>query len=261
MEKFPQEQTEEIGVRFERLLEEYDPDFLKEWLRRVALKSGIEKALPQVSIAEIHNSETLKAQGKYEPGKGRIFVNIEKIEKSQETPDTVKKQFFHVLIHEGLHAASTPDAYQSGFMEYFGGYMLWNEGVTEKIAREVSQEYFLAKGYGEFESMSGAYDIPVSFVDFVIEHLAEKTEVGKELVWNALIRAYFYEHELDFSGNENIVPADFYKKLKYAGIKDLEKGFENFEDKSFKEFVGMPEEKQGSGFEKFVEFLRSKLGL
>lgn len=130
---------------------------------------------------------------------------------------------FHTLVHEETHitASEIPDevyevgenvGYRTGFEYGIGGGVTregavipaqgvlnrsFNEGVTEKIAREISAEYIKRHGVGELQSKDWDSYVPRTYekecllVESLTNLAASHAGVPDDVVWGGITEAYF----------------------------------------------------------------------
>lgn len=262
-----------VQKRFEELVRNFDFDFLRKKIEEIIIRCGKTAAdvrmTPPEGITDISKSQgRLKyAMGYY--SNGFLGINMRSILETTDDPEKQALIFAHVLIHEEMHSAMRGAPGQSGFSYDFMAWILheaWNEGVTEKLSREIVEEYYVAHGYsGQADQLIERYEIPREFLELVIKTISEKTGVAKTVVWEAIIRAAFVEHELDFSDDKTIVPPEFWEKLAYASEKDFKNGLVDFETRPLRSFMGIPEEnqpaiKEDTGLVKLVKLIAKRLG-
>ncbi|MFA6257214.1 MAG: hypothetical protein WCT29_02425 [Candidatus Paceibacterota bacterium] len=155
------------------------------------------------------------------------------------------------LCHEEVHAISQSNCEEmgEGNWRFQGGYgvtyindknegsvyvrellRLFDEGVTEKLGREVTKKYlalhpsFVGKWQGiPFET---SYQQPVELIDVFIIRLSKELELSEETVWHAILRSKieggdFFEKEVQ-DMFEAMFGAEFVLKLfKANNIKDI----------------------------------------
>ncbi len=248
-----------------KIVSTFDCAVLQAQFDLIAKKCGKQQLERQVVPPERIIIEPVKfvGLGFYDSEGDRIIIDVVKI--IQEFPkfslEQIKSLFLHALIHEQVHAVSTvvspgpiePDEFTTGYQKGFS-MVLWNEGVTESIAREVGPQYKHQLGLGADLYSSGkkeVYKIPVRFVKEVVEHIAKKVGIPSDTVWGAIKRGYF-DHTLDYYEYESkpdkdglwwplpkneaellfneIVTESFLDKLGHATLNDMKaKGLKRFE--------------------------------
>lgn len=132
-------------------------------------------------------------------------------------------RLFHAVVHEETHLVSSeipdevyetgvPTAHRTGFEYAIGGgvsdigegipskdvlFRSLNEGMTERIAMEISAEYIRRNGLGNATSSdwekrgAGAYQCEQLFVEALTELIALDAGVPRDVVWDAMNEAYF----------------------------------------------------------------------
>lgn len=84
----------------------------------------------------------------------------------------------------------------------YTGFLALNEGITEKLSREILLEYLKANGNSgdsaavlvqsiDSNNPQLPYSREVFIVDAIVDRIASKSGVSKQTVWQSLIRAYF----------------------------------------------------------------------
>ncbi|MFA6170904.1 MAG: hypothetical protein WC715_00365 [Patescibacteria group bacterium] len=135
-------------------------------------------------------------------------------ERLAETYGTEEMNMLHTIVHEEAHAISKnicvglePSGHhkahakeiQSGY--HNNDFGLFNEGVTEKIAREILEKYLNSSGWSNEEKElyrrnrkinpeKFTYSVEVTLVDAIIKKLAIKNKLPKDQIWNALKRGF-----------------------------------------------------------------------
>lgn len=223
-------------------------------LEAIYRRCGRKDEMNFVPPERVYARDDLKTEKKwdtyYEWVKNYINISLDKIrgiaEKRGFTPETI---FLHGVIHEEIHATATPksqgsDVLRSGYYHYYPkgkgdglspGYTLysaWNEGVTEKLAREVTRKYLeevrgtdagAVQDFDRCISEEGEvlskvedwrseqkailpYGSEVMLVDYLIDVVSQDVGVSRETVWQAFVRGMYDEDVLD-------VMKDFQKEL------------------------------------------------
>lgn len=116
-------------------------------------------------------------------------------------------------------------------------YFLFDEGVNEKLAREITDEYLesdpsfadvheIQRYKVAFENhlLEKPYDIAVLFVDALIRKIATDVGTGEAVIWKALQRGKFEGQSLDDSEIKDLfkegLPSDFLSKLSALNSED-----------------------------------------
>lgn len=145
----------------------------------------------------------------------------EELKRAGEASEALR--LFHTVVHEETHLVSSeipdevyatgvPTAHRSGFEYGIGGgvsdvgvatpskdvlFRSFNEGMTERIAQEISTEYIRRNGLGVGTSAdwekrgAGPYQHEQLFVEALTELIALDAGVPRDVVWDALNDAYF----------------------------------------------------------------------
>ncbi len=152
-----------------------------------------------------------------------------------EDPDANYCKVAESLVHEELHAITD----RSHHYDYITGYhrkqafRLFNEGLTEKLAQEVTAAYLSATAavskekWPEFDK----YPVARKFVDYILDRLADALSISRETLWQALIRGMFqneslHDKELQDLFEETFSPAFFRVLEKAESEEELEKAMQ-----------------------------------
>ena len=221
MEEFIPEQTDQtkkekaLHPELQEIVDEFDFSRLKDILAEHARGAGIsEDDIYLVPPENIHGQT--RSIGQYNPDIERpsIGLSYDDIQgRANEFRVDPKLLGMRTLIHEEIHAATDQarnreeqqDIKQVGYHRLGTHLMrLWNEGVTERLAREVLVTY--GKSIGTISSVdldnfiqtlnkrresSKIYNNEVDLVDAFIIYLAQQTGVPEETVWRAIIADQF----------------------------------------------------------------------
>lgn len=159
--------------------------------------------------------------GYYDPNENYISIPNptliqKKIDIKQQDGDWVKKNYgnvtlhaLHCLIHEETHATSgnrcaSTDPTEESQSGYQKGrkFTAFDEGVVEKLAREITVSYLDRTGVSSSEtatlkenlqknSKETVYSDAVKMIDVIIDRITDKTGVQKTTVWQAIIKGLF----------------------------------------------------------------------
>ncbi len=239
--------------RLREFLDTIDFELLRSLFLEAARKSGVNpETLNFVSADGIFgkSGSLLEPLGAYSGSRNIVALSMRKMEDrfgvEGKDLDTVA---LSTLCHEEVHATAKTiciglgsEAEQAGYqrtMESATGrlekrFLLFNEGVTEKLCRQILEEYVERTHFADSQGMNRLrdlfrekhpYESLVEFVDLFIDRVSAETEVSRDLVWQAIIRgAYegerFDDPELQQLFSELLTP-DFIELLSQNKISDL----------------------------------------
>lgn len=224
--------------QWQELFKHIDFDLIKKILERVAGRCGIKpEEMNFVASDRVYYSYDWLDSGSY-----ASEVNIIQISGQgafgehyvSEQVDTL-----HALMHEEIHAVSrntctgfsdvetevgsitTSIELQTGLQQgkreagdYKRSFNALNEGVVEKLARELTLEYMNETGWnsGSVWDPDGkrafmnllnshademAYPYPIILVDSLVNKLGEKSGQDKRVIWQALVRALMHGEKFE----------------------------------------------------------------
>lgn len=214
---------EDRRMRLERnkkdLLEEVNFELLQNIFKRISDKSMAlsgERNFVDKSKIVVINTATAEETAKYDLTKNEIVIRYNWVEREAKRANVDPALYFlKVLCHEEVHATAKRECetrLSSGktipSSKIKGGYMqhkvrdgqtlfrLFDEGVTEKLSREVIMEYCKSAGVDakELEEFflskptETPYGTSVLFVDFLIKKISDIADVDEKTVWEAIIR-------------------------------------------------------------------------
>ena len=227
------EYLSERSTEFNEALTSVDLGLIKRLIQEEAEKCGREKGsslnfLDQNRVGEIevradHDSMPISF---YNSATNEIEVDwsgmSEQAEKQNPflSKEGFKAYLVAVLTHEELHAATELQALGYVGYQHFQSYQVWNEGVTEKLARELTEKYY--KSGADFSKYDQArsynYESAVLLLDAVIAKLSATTGFDQETIWNAIKRGMFENTSLETKELQELfgqtLPADFFKDLR-----------------------------------------------
>lgn len=159
----------------------------------------------------------------------------------------------HIFIHEQVHAVSHGDSHESddeddedrvGYgrrtripgtsLTLRGGFFKFNEGVTDKLARELYREYAHNTGSATDADVENylthldtspraeeyMYKREIALVDALVDRIAAEVGVPRDIVWKALSRDFFRNERIDGDDFEElakgILPNHFLEDLSHA---------------------------------------------
>lgn len=252
---------EEKDLKLETWLKQIDFDVLQDMFTERIRKTGISSEETNVLRSDRISHLYQRGVSAYIPHTNKILIN-QKLIKEYAARYNIDSYliFLWTLVHEETHAVSKtrcwnllgerdlpaqiqsgysssvlePDA--SGIYKSLGRvFELFNEGVTEKQARELSREYLHRTGYSD--TKNGAryeqflkesyqpYNRAIQVLEAFIRRLAAIEGIEEEAAWDAIKRGYF-EGE-DLLGREmsewlnKSMPPDFMDKILMADDEDM----------------------------------------
>src|SRR5258708_3014361 len=121
-----------------------------------------------------------------------IGIKFKRLLNFETDPEKRMLLTWHLFNHEQVHAATAESrgqvGYQTSMLPYFS---LWNEGVTEKLAQEVTKELYIATGYGSTKIRDSIYEKEVQFVNFFVKKISEAVGINETTVWQAVVKGIF----------------------------------------------------------------------
>ena len=223
----------ERSAEFNEALASIDLGLIKRLIQEEAEKCGREKGsslnfLDQNRVGEIEitvHDESMPISF-YNSATNEIEVDYNGMaEQAEKQNPFLSKEGFKaylvaVLIHEELHAATELQALGYVGYQHFQSYQVWNEGVTEKLARELTEKYY--KSSADFskydQAQSYNYESAVLLLDVVIAKLSETTGFDQETIWGAIKRGMFENTSLETKELQELfgqtLPANFFKNLR-----------------------------------------------
>lgn len=254
----------EKNPELERILQGIDFVEMERIFKNIAARSGINTETMSFITPEgiEHGSAGWSAVAAYDKEGNLITLSYEKI---KEVADALgldtELAVIKVLCHEETHATSKIECYglgttlldpqfrrdeKEGYGRYRRGrnyeeflFYLFDEGVTEKLAREVFIEYARATGIAHTEAFTKfmqvlkekptqmSYAVPVEFVEAFIKKISDISKTSKDAVWRAVVRGQREGVELLSEQMQEVlkevVPPEFLEKLAHAhSDEDLE---------------------------------------
>ncbi|GEM_PF-4648230 len=227
------EYLQERSAEFNEALTSLDFNLIKRLIQEEAEKCGREKGstlnfLDQSRVGEIEvrSQDSSMPISFYDAATNEIEVDFNGMagQAEQQNPFSSKEGFkaylVAVLIHEELHAATELQALGYVGYQHFRSYQVWNEGVTEKLARELTERYY--KSSADFSKYDQAksynYESAVILLDAVIAKISATTGFDQQTIWNAIKRGMFENTDLETKELQELfeqtLPADFFKNLR-----------------------------------------------
>lgn len=210
------ERSQSEQLQFSELLKSFDFDTLDKLINDRAREVGYTDITLQSLRADTFYELTSDKKGDYDPESKRIGIGIRKVEQdAAQSGIDATKLAAHGIIHEEMHAVSGQHhiieyrpfklSVQVGFDQREQTkprmFWLWNEGVTEKLAREIYWKYASAKDSATAEdiktymekieeygrSANEFYQPEVDLVNAFIERMAKEIGDSPTLVWNSIV--------------------------------------------------------------------------
>lgn len=249
-------EKKEKDPELEEVIKQVDFGVLRKIFEEIAEKSGLNPRLMNFIRPEriAHWSLSVGAAGSYSVYENIIGISYQELKKwAKQLNISPQIVAIHILCHEETHATgkvecrgleqwwADPNLKQMskkmGFARIIEErnkpidflFHLFDEGVTEKLSREVLQEYIRRADFQNKEAIAGIrrvlvekpiempYAVPVKFVEALIAKISHETGINQSVVWQAIIRG-MYEGE-DFKDPElrdlfaETISPDFLDKL------------------------------------------------
>lgn len=242
----------------ENILSQVDFGLLRGIFERIVERCGLDpRSMNFVGPERIAHSGLGLSTASYLAAENIIGIAYQKLRpRAEELGVDSVTAAVETLCHEETHATSRVEcrgleqwwadpatqrmSTKTGYSRWVEGrnkpadffFYLFNEGVTEKLSREVFREYAQGSGFPDGvavatierafieKSTEVPYGVPVKFVEALIAKLHHETGVDQKLVWQALIRG-MYEGE-EFRDQElrsmfaEVISTDFLDKLSRA---------------------------------------------
>jgi hypothetical protein len=224
LQKIREDQEHRDSVVRDRITE-LDQNYIELALLAIAKKSGQTNAKYCKEI--VYTGD--RVMGAFRTD-GQVELNTDNIDISAEYRGLPSKLvLLKTLIHEQTHAAtnascidsqvidgvvSFPLKLQTGYNHSFvyegleaeKYYTLFNEGVTEKLARQMTIDYL--EHHPDFVSQQdrdkfiemvsegtvGTYDVMVAFVEAMVSKIAESSGISEKVAWEGLLQGQFSGH-------------------------------------------------------------------
>src|SRR3989344_2868869 len=233
----------------EQILAKVDWGWLKQRFGRILAHTDIDPAsLNFVPPDMIESDHTWESEGFYSIFNNQLVVNPEKVREVQELWQVpIELMWLYLLAHEETHAVSKSECVgafgdvseyylRSGYSLYhaneqdeskeFDTYQILDEGITDKLAREIVLEYLEAHpdfadatGTKEFTSKLNddrwhkKYNLEVSLVELMIDRLARETGVTSKIVWNAMLQGKLEGEDLTHQDFQELARQFFSEKF------------------------------------------------
>ncbi len=239
----------ERDPELERMLAKIDWDWLKQKLASPLQHTDIDPAsLNFLTPERITTDDSLESEALYSIRDNQLLIKIEEIQEVQKQWQVpLELMFLYLIAHEEVHIVSKSECVglfgddpkytlRTGYSLFHGNdkdesrefdtYTVLEEGLTDRWAREVVLEYLQAHpdfadaaGTAEFRAKltddhwHKKYDLEVSVVEAMIDHLAQETEVKPETVWNAMLRGKLEGEDLTRQDFQQLARQFFSKKF------------------------------------------------
>ena len=244
--------NEKKNPELTKILEKVNFDLLRKLLLDKAERSGIDpERFNFVGPDRISHYAGLQEYGTYNPETNIIGLDYERIKNiciRREGERFINLLILKLLIHESIHGVSKSRCIgfsdpkfsfqpqyskrQSGYNQFLK-YSEFDEGVTEKMATEVFEDYLENSNFTTeeerktfrdfFARISGivGYQKNIELINLVIEKISENFNQSQKVVWEAIMRGKFKGEEI---GNEDIFTDTFGQNTmsRLAKLKDDE---------------------------------------
>lgn len=177
--------------RIKEFLRSVDFELIKGKFREIAKRCGVKDE----DMNFVEPDKVFEMVGGHEHG-GEFFPEPQEIGIAAEHLDQASDPVVYALLlrlvgHEEAHALMhdkhvrsdrEPTGYHRG-----RAFRLWNEGVTDKFAKEAMIEYGREKGI-DLSQVKGKYESSILLVEAIIKRMSQATGVSEQTVWQAIIR-------------------------------------------------------------------------
>jgi len=246
---------------FEELLTQVDFEWMKKAFQAILARFKIDPdTINFVEPGMVVPDNSIRGLASYDPDK-LIRINYEEIGKNLRWSSNPAVVLAIIILHEECHAISRNICVgyfdydeegrrnikaKSGYAQHIIGvegdktvtqsesYSLFDEGVTEKIARELVIKYLEShpnledlnkrKKIYEDDSKPKVYNLAVSLVEAMIVKIANETGVSREMVWQAIVRGKIEGEDLgdaDFREMfSEVFTSQFLKDLRTANVEE-----------------------------------------
>lgn len=232
----------EDEFNLDELKKKIDFDILRSIFDRIAKKTGVTKyRFPiQDRVYDFPSLLPENAGAGYFPLFNSIVIDTGGVTRQFTKLECKELSVLYTLIHEQVHAASTQWLTTGYSRAAENMYSYFNEGVTDKLALEITMEYIRATAFGggetrmrhamydepntrgsfNVEYMLSTYPKEINLVDHMIDKISQTTEVPKDIVWHAIVRSMYEREEISDKtikeGLDEIFFPGFTKLLKTA---------------------------------------------
>ena len=277
------EGQQELDKEIEKILTQIDFDLLEKLYFEIATKSGLDPlTINFVGRDRITGYDKPETSATSQIARSKIYLNKSaQIEEAKRLNLSLEAVVLHNIVHEEIHLVNR--AFYRGLYEYNSNqsdnseqhtgynfirhyadkrgkdaannsFSLFNEGVTEKLSREISLRYVTSKGlsdpaqtqqaikiFNNFpttrnEDVIQVYDLAVYLIDLMIQIISKISGFSQEKIWQGIIRGQFEGENLTTGGlrilmNETF-GKNFMQRLENANGDDLLKLIEEVEQKN-----------------------------
>lgn len=201
----------EVDLRLQEILDRVNFYILKKIFQDYAVKSGLDGKINFLGKDRIsHFSPHENDDASYRVLQNLIGISYDNISKSTKS---MKLGVLGRLCHEEAHAVSrfnemlslqengnttmvNVESIKSGFRQN-SIFRALNEGVVEKLSREVFRRYLVADpSYASPEELAGfngslSYQKEVQLIEILSRKIAQEVGIDEQTVWQAFIRGLF----------------------------------------------------------------------
>ena len=243
---------------FEALLAKVDFVWIKSAFREILIKSSVDpERLNFVDPELIISDNSIEDVANHNVMTGAITVNLDRIKEatSNKSDIGILQSLIMVLLHEEVHAFSRNKCFgyfeydyegkrkikiQSGYTRHEAvvkgreeiidsshSFELFDEGVTEKLSRELVVSYFgghtdlgdvkAVRSFYEDDDKVKHYNLGVSLVEAMMAKIANESGVSGDMVWQSIIRGKIDGENLSDNDFKDLFAETFTEKF----IEDL----------------------------------------
>jgi hypothetical protein len=216
------EQLKEKYAYMDALIDRLDLEWVKKYLSAIMTKTSEDPTkINFIPRDKIILNPNLNVGGIFNPDDNMIEINPVTISAAVYRFQGSRNLFLlRDIIHEEAHAVSkikkVPVGIRSGYAtrtkedkNTTWTYALFDEGVNEKLTRQITNEYIKShpdiasdqelQAFQEIfrdDKSNGAYTLPVSLVETMITKISHETSIPQEMVWEGILRGKFEGDDL-----------------------------------------------------------------